>query len=101
VATGADERLHRTSVELAALLDEATAALGRRGVPSLAVLPAEVPLAVLADHAFRENPTWGRGPEGRYAHGGTSLEECVIPIVVFGPVGPPPGWRAAVAWPPS
>lgn len=83
VATGVDERLHRTSVEPAALLEEATAALGRRVVPSLSALPGEVPLVVLADHGFRENPSWGRGPEGRYVHGGTSLEECVIPVVVF------------------
>lgn len=85
VATGVDERLHRTSVELAALLDEAVSALRRRVVPSLAAVPAAVPLVVLADHGFRENPAWGRGPEGRYVHGGTSLEECVVPVVVFGP----------------
>jgi hypothetical protein len=85
VATGIDERLHRTSVELAALLDESATSLNRRVLPSLAALPPGVPLIVLADHGFRENPRWGRGPEGRYVHGGTSLEECVIPIVVFGP----------------
>ena len=83
VATGVDERLHRTSVEPAALLDEATVALGRRVVPSLAAIPASVPLVLLADHGFRENPSWGKGPEGRYVHGGTSLEEGVIPVVVF------------------
>ena len=85
VATGVDERLHRTSVEPAALLDEATVALGRRVVPSLAAIPAGVPLVLLADHGFRENPSWGKGPEGRYVHGGTSLEECVIPIAIFDP----------------
>ncbi|MDP9070338.1 MAG: hypothetical protein M3N68_03450, partial [Actinomycetota bacterium] len=85
VATGVDERLHRTSVELAALIDEATTALGRRVVPSLTALPRAVPLVVLADHGFRENPQWGHGPEGRYVHGGTSLEECVVPVVVFAP----------------
>ena len=85
VATGVDERLHRTSVELAALIDEATTALRRRVVPSLAALPPAVPLVVLADHGFRENPRWGHGPEGRYVHGGTSLEECVVPVVVFAP----------------
>jgi len=90
VATGLDERLHRTSVEPAALLDEATVALGRRVVPSLAAVPAGVPLVLLADHGFRENPSWGKGPEGRYVHGGTSLEECVIPVVVFEPA-PGPG----------
>lgn len=84
VATGVDERLHRTSVELAALLDEAAAALRRRVLPSLEALPDDVPLVVLADHGFRENPAWGKGPEGRYVHGGTSLEECVIPVVVMG-----------------
>ena len=90
VATGVDERLHRTSVEPAALLDEAVAALERRILPSLARLPDGVPLVVLADHGFRENPAWGHGPEGRYTHGGTSLEECVIPVIVAGPadVGP-------------
>jgi hypothetical protein len=87
VATGVDERLHRTSVEPAALLDEAIAGLERRILPSLARLPAGVPLVVLADHGFRENPVWGRGPEGRYTHGGTSLEECVIPVIVS--VSPP------------
>jgi hypothetical protein len=85
VATGVDERLHRTSVELAALLDEAAVALKRRVVPSLAALPDAVPLVVLADHGFRENRFWGQGPQGRYVHGGTSLEECVIPVVVFDP----------------
>jgi hypothetical protein len=84
VATGVDERLHRTSVELAGLLEESAAALGRRVVPSLSALSPEVPLVVLADHGFRENPSWGRGPEGRYVHGGPSLEECVVPVVVFG-----------------
>jgi hypothetical protein len=88
VATGVDERLHRTSVEPAALLDEAATALGRRVLPSLAALPRSVPLVVLADHGFRENPHWGRGPEGRYSHGGCSLEECVVPVVTFGPRGP-------------
>ena len=85
VAAGVDERLHHTSVELAALIDEATTALRRRVVPSLTALPASVPLVVLADHGFRENPHWGRGPEGRYVHGGTSLEECVVPVAVFAP----------------
>ena len=85
VATGIDERLHRTSVELAALLDDALATLQRRVLPSLASLPDQVPLVVLADHGFRENPTWGQGPEGRYVHGGTSLEECVVPVLVAAP----------------
>ena len=84
VATGVDERLHRTSVELAGLLEESAAALARRVVPSLSALPRQVPLVVLADHGFRENPAWGQGPDGRYVHGGTSLEECVVPVVVFG-----------------
>jgi hypothetical protein len=86
VATGVDERLHRTSVELAGLLDEAAAALRRRVIPSLAALPGTVPLVVIADHGFQENPSWGRGPEGRYVHGGLSLEECVVPVVVFAPI---------------
>jgi hypothetical protein len=85
VATGIDERLHRTSVEVAALLDEAVTALGRRVIPSLSALPPEVPLIVLADHGFRENPSWGRGPDGRYVHGGTSPEEGIIPVAVFAP----------------
>jgi hypothetical protein len=84
-ATGVDERLHRTSVEVAALLDEAVTALSRRIIPSLSALPADVPLIVLADHGFRENPSWGHGPEGRYVHGGTSPEECIIPVAVFSP----------------
>jgi hypothetical protein len=83
VATGVDERLHRTPVELAALLDEAVAGLARRVLPSLRALPADVPLVVLADHGFREDPDWGRGREGRYAHGGASLEECVVPVAVL------------------
>ncbi len=81
VATGIDERLHRTSAELAGLLSDALSGLERRIVPSLSVLPDEVPLLVLADHGFRENPSWGLGPDGRYAHGGTSLEECVVPVI--------------------
>ncbi len=90
VAAGVDERLHHTSVELAALLDEAVAALRRRVIPSLSALPDGVPLVVLADHGFRENPHWGRGPEGRYVHGGTSLEECVIPVMTFAPAATQP-----------
>jgi hypothetical protein len=86
VATGVDERLHRTSVELAGLLDEAATALRRRVIPSLAAVPITVPLVVIADHGFRENPAWGRGPEGRYIHGAVSLEESVVPVVVFAPV---------------
>jgi hypothetical protein len=82
VATALDERLHRTSAELAALLADAVSGLERRVLPSLGALSDEVPFVVLADHGFRENPTWGRGPEGRYVHGGTSLEECVVPVIV-------------------
>jgi hypothetical protein len=86
VATSVDERLHRTSVELAGLLDDARTAICRRIIPSLTAVPSSVPIVVLADHGFRENPSWGQGPEGRYVHGGTSLEESVIPIVVFGAI---------------
>ncbi len=88
VATGVDERLHRTSVELAALLDDAVTGLERRVLPSLTALPDAVPLVVLADHGFRENPAWGHGPEGRYTHGGLSLAESVVPIGVFGAIPP-------------
>ncbi|MDA8073643.1 MAG: hypothetical protein M0Z40_00100 [Actinomycetota bacterium] len=84
VTTAVDERLHRTSAELGALLADAVSGLERRLLPSLAALPGEVPFVVLADHGFRENPSWGRGPEGRYVHGGTSLEECVVPVIVAG-----------------
>jgi hypothetical protein len=85
VATAVDDRLHRTSADLAALLDEAVAGLRHRVLPSLSVIPGHVPVVVLADHGFRENPTWGHGPDGRYVHGGTSLEECVVPVMVLGP----------------
>ncbi len=88
VATAVDERLHRTSAELAALLADAMSGLERRVLPSLAALPDQVPFVVLADHGFRENPSWGRGPEGRYVHGGTSLEECVVPVIVAEPHQP-------------
>ncbi|HEY7199227.1 MAG TPA: hypothetical protein VIC57_03395, partial [Candidatus Dormibacteraeota bacterium] len=84
VATGVDERLHRSPVELATLLDESLAALERRVAPALEALPDEVPLVVLADHGFRENRWWGRGSEARYAHGGQSLEESVVPVATFG-----------------
>ncbi len=83
VATSVDERLHRSSVELAALIDEAVTALGRRVLPSLTAIPPSVPLVVLADHGFVANPQWGRGPDGRYRHGGSSPEECVVPVAVF------------------
>ncbi len=82
VATGVDERLHRTSSELAGLLSDVLSGLERRVVPSLSFLPDQVPLVVVADHGFRENPSWGLGPEGRYVHGGTSLEESVVPVFV-------------------
>lgn len=85
VATGVDEALHRSTAELCELLDAATGGLRRRVVPTLAALPASVPLVVTADHGFRERPSWGRGPGSRYSHGGRSLEECVIPVAVFGP----------------
>ncbi|HEX9531145.1 MAG TPA: hypothetical protein VF954_08405, partial [Acidimicrobiales bacterium] len=85
VATGVDERLHRTSVDVAELLDEAAAAFSRRVLPALAAVPAAVPLVLLADHGFRQNPSWGHGPEGRYVHGGPSLEESIVPVVVFEP----------------
>jgi hypothetical protein len=83
VATGVDELLHRTPVELTALLEEATAALERRVLRTLEALPDEVPLVVLADHGFRENRWWGRGSEARYAHGGLSLEESVVPVATL------------------
>ena len=78
-----DERLHRTPVELPALLEEALAGLERRVLPTLEALPDKVPLVVLADHGFRENRWWGRGSETRYAHGGLSLEESVVPVATL------------------
>ncbi|MDQ4069623.1 MAG: hypothetical protein M3203_09185, partial [Actinomycetota bacterium] len=84
VATGVDEALHRSSSDVATLVDEAATGLERRVVPTLHALPTEVPLVVLADHGFRESRAWGRGPGGRYAHGGLSLEESVVPVGVFG-----------------
>jgi hypothetical protein len=83
VAGGVDERLHRSPVELAGFLEDAAAGLSRRLLASLRALPADVPLVILADHGFRENREWGRGREGRYGHGGLSLEESVVPVVVF------------------
>ncbi len=82
VASALDERLHRTSTELAGLIDDAVRAVSGRALASLSALPPSVPIVLMADHGFRENPAWGRGPEGRYTHGGTSLEECVVPVVV-------------------
>ncbi|HXM55552.1 MAG TPA: hypothetical protein VOB72_09185, partial [Candidatus Dormibacteraeota bacterium] len=83
VATGVDERLHRSPVELTDLLDECVAGLERRVLPTLETLPGDVPLVVLADHGFRENRSWGRASEARYAHGGPSLEESVVPVVTM------------------
>jgi hypothetical protein len=82
VASALDERLHHSSVELATLLDDAARTVSRRLLASLVALPAGAPVVLMADHGFRENPSWGKGPEGRYLHGGTSLEECVVPVVV-------------------
>jgi hypothetical protein len=87
VATGVDEALHRSSADVASLVDEAVAGLERRVVPTLHALPDKVPLVVLADHGFRENRSWGRGPGSRYGHGGLSLEESVIPMATFGALG--------------
>jgi hypothetical protein len=87
VATAIDEKLHRSSIELAGLLDEAAAAIERRVFPTLASLPDDVPLVVLADHGFRENASWGHSAGGRYAHGGVSLEESVVPVAVFATPG--------------
>jgi Family of unknown function (DUF6079) len=83
VATGVDELLHHTPVELTALLEESATALERRVLPTLEALPEGVPLVVLADHGFRENRWWGRGSETRYAHGGLSLEESVVPVATL------------------
>ncbi len=83
VATGLDELLHRTPVELSALLEEAVTSLERRVLPTLEALPERVPLVVLGDHGFRENRWWGRGSEARYAHGGLSLEESVVPVATL------------------
>ena len=82
VASALDERLHHSSLELAVLLDDAVRSISQRIFASLSVLPLSVPVVLLADHGFRENPAWGKGPEGRYVHGGTSLEECVVPVIV-------------------
>jgi hypothetical protein len=87
VATGVDEALHRSSADLASLVDDAVAGLERRVLPTLDALPAGVPLVVLADHGFRENRSWGRGPGTRYGHGGLSLEESVVPVATFGVAG--------------
>ena len=88
VATGIDEALHRSSADVASLVDEAVAGLERRIVPTLHALPENVPLVVLADHGFRESRSWGRGPGSRYGHGGLSLEESVIPVATFGSADP-------------
>ena len=82
VASALDERLHHSSVELAVLLDDASRTIEQRVLASLVALPSSVPVVLMADHGFRENPSWGKGPEGRYVHGGTSLQECVVPVVV-------------------
>jgi hypothetical protein len=82
VASALDERLHHSSLELAVLLDDAVRSISQRIFASLSALPSSVPVVLLADHGFRENPAWGKGPEGRYVHGGTSLEECVVPVIV-------------------
>jgi hypothetical protein len=82
VASSLDERLHHSCVELAVLLDDAARSIAQRLIASLAALPPSVPVVLMADHGFKENPAWGKGPEGRYTHGGTSLEECVVPVVV-------------------
>jgi hypothetical protein len=85
VATGVDERLHHSPVDLAALLTESVAALKRAVLPTLQALPAGVPLVVMADHGFRENRSWGRGAVDRYAHGGPSVAESVVPVAVLEP----------------
>lgn len=82
VASALDERLHHSSLELAVLVDDAVRSISQRVFASLSALAASVPVVLLADHGFRENPSWGKGPEGRYVHGGTSLEECVVPVIV-------------------
>jgi hypothetical protein len=87
VATSVDEALHRSSADVATVVDGAVAGLARRVVPTLDALPGDVPLVVLADHGFRENRSWGRGPGSRYGHGGLSLEESVIPVATFGVAG--------------
>jgi len=87
VATGVDEALHRSSADVASLVEETIAGLERRVVPTLHALPDSVPLVVLADHGFCENRSWGRGPGSRYRHGGLSLEESVIPVATFGTAG--------------
>lgn len=89
VATGVDEALHRSSADVATLVEEAVAGLERRVVPTLHALPGDVPLVVLADHGFRENRSWGRGAGSRYGHGGVSLEESVVPVATFGVAGGP------------
>ena len=59
VASILDERLHHSSVELAVLLDDATRTIGQRVLASLVALPSSVPVVLMADHGFRENPSWG------------------------------------------
>jgi hypothetical protein len=88
VAGALDERLHHSSVELAVLLGDAARTISQRVLASLVALPPGVPVVLMADHGFRENPSWGKGPEGRYVHGGTSLTECVVPVVVARPTRP-------------
>jgi Family of unknown function (DUF6079) len=99
VATGVDERLHRSPIDLAALLSESATALERRVLATLRVVPDAVPLVVLADHGFRENRSWGRGAMDRYAHGGLSLAESVVPVAVLAPGGGSPQDQRAKAMP--
>ena len=71
VATGVDEALHRSSADVASLVEEAVAGLERRVVPTLHALLADVPLVVLAHHGSRENRSWGRGSASPYVDGGS------------------------------
>ncbi len=54
-------------------------------MPSVNRLAADLKLRglELVQVDFRENPAWGRGREGRYTHGGLSLEESVVPVAVL------------------
>jgi hypothetical protein len=74
-----DTLLHTATDPLPTLLDLFRTRLDSLVVPVLSAVPPDRPVIVLADHGFR------RTESGQYTHGGSTLQELLVPLSLWLP----------------
>ncbi|MBI3893188.1 MAG: hypothetical protein HY303_16840, partial [Candidatus Wallbacteria bacterium] len=79
-----DDRVHTTREDLRTLYRETAMALAPAMLPFLDRLPARTLIVFTADHGFRERPDYqARHDAPRYAHGGISPFEVLVPVGIY------------------